>query len=96
MRLLHLQFVIADAERLLCVFGGMQSHFLTERDAWAGDLSELLTEPSPRTDTPVHFPDAHAPQKPFLPPFPIPGTPPPPPPGEQSRFQPYVSATHHF
>ena len=56
------------------------SAFLTFRDAWAGDLSELLTEPTPRTDTPMHFPEAHSPQKPFLPPFPIPGTPPPPPP----------------
>eukprot|EP01052_Picozoa_sp_SAG31_P036593 SAG31_NODE_4595_length_3106_cov_4.715996_1_plen_422_part_00 len=74
---------------------GVQSHFLTERDAWAGDLSELLTEPSPRTDTPLHFPDAHPPQKPFLPPFPIPGTPPPPPPAGWWRAfgPPFCNAT---
>jgi hypothetical protein len=42
--------------------------FLTKRDAWAGDVSELLTEPAPRTDAPMHLPDSHPPAKPWDPP----------------------------
>ena len=42
--------------------------FLTRRDAWAGDLSELLTEKVPRTDAPLHFAEPHPPQKPWTPP----------------------------
>jgi phospholipase C len=38
--------------------------FLTKRDAWAGDFSELLLD-APRTDTPVHLPDALAPAAPW-------------------------------
>lgn len=84
--------LLAHVRPYVCV----QSVFLTERDGWAGDLSELLTETSPRTDTPTHFPDAHAPQKPFLPPFPIPGTPPPPPPSNWWRAfgPPYCNASN--
>jgi phospholipase C len=36
-------------------------NFLTKRDAWAGSFSELLTLKSPRTDAPLHFPDAPPP-----------------------------------
>ena len=53
------------------------SGFLTERDSWAGDMVELLTEPEPRTDTPLHFPAAH----PFTGPWIPAGGMPPPPPG---------------
>jgi phospholipase C len=35
--------------------------FLTMRDSWAGSFAELLTETSPRTDTPMHLPDAPEP-----------------------------------
>lgn len=34
------------------------STFLTKRDAWAGSLGELLTLDEPRTDAPMHLPDA--------------------------------------
>ena len=34
------------------------SGFLTKRDAWAGSLTELFTLDKPRTDAPMHFPDA--------------------------------------
>jgi hypothetical protein len=54
--------------------------FLTRRDAWAGDLSELLTEHLPRTGTPMHLPEAHAPQSPWIPAGGMPPEPPPPPP----------------
>ena len=43
------------------------SNFLTKRDAWAGDLQTLLLD-KPRTDTPMHFPEPPAPQKPWTPP----------------------------
>ena len=32
--------------------------FLTRRDAWAGSFHELLTLDTPRTDAPLHLPDA--------------------------------------
>jgi hypothetical protein len=32
--------------------------FLTQRDAWAGSFHELLTLDQPRTDAPMHLPDA--------------------------------------
>ena len=35
--------------------------FLTKRDAWAGSFDELLTLDTPRTDTPLHLPDAPPP-----------------------------------
>lgn len=35
--------------------------FLTQRDAWAGSLTELLTNDEPSTQGPVHLPDAPAP-----------------------------------
>lgn len=35
-------------------------HFLSERDAWSGSFHEAFTTP-PRTDTPVHLPDAPPP-----------------------------------
>ena len=38
--------------------------YLTRRDAWAGDFSELLLE-APRTDAPMHLPDAVAPVVPW-------------------------------
>lgn len=37
------------------------SSFLTKRDAWAGDFSKELDLASPRTDCPMHMPDAPAP-----------------------------------
>ena len=37
------------------------SGFLTKRDAWAGSFGELLTEKEPRTDAPMHLPDAPPP-----------------------------------
>ena len=40
------------------------SSFLTQRDAWAGDFSELLLD-APRTDAPMHLPDALAPAMPW-------------------------------
>ena len=40
------------------------SSFLTKRDAWAGDFSELLLD-APRTDAPMHLPDALAPAMPW-------------------------------
>ena len=45
------------------------SFFLTKRDAWAGSFEELLLE-NPRTDAPVHLPDAPAPATPWTPPPP--------------------------
>eukprot|EP00931_Biecheleriopsis_adriatica_P121075 TRINITY_DN96156_c0_g1_i1.p1 TRINITY_DN96156_c0_g1~~TRINITY_DN96156_c0_g1_i1.p1 ORF type:complete len:586 (+),score=45.27 TRINITY_DN96156_c0_g1_i1:99-1856(+) len=45
------------------------SFFLTKRDAWAGSFEELLLD-SPRTDTPLHLPDAPLPAKPWDPPPP--------------------------
>jgi hypothetical protein len=33
------------------------STFLTKRDAWAGNLEELLLD-EPRTDAPLHFPES--------------------------------------
>jgi len=56
------------------------SDFLTERDAWAGDLSELLSMATPRADTPLHLPPAHPPQTPWVPAGGMPPEPPPPPP----------------
>jgi len=41
--------------------------FLTERDAWAGNVEELMTEPRPRQDCPMHFPDAPEPVSPWPP-----------------------------
>lgn len=41
--------------------------FLTKRDAWAGSFDELLLD-VPRTDAPMHLPDAPAPAKPWDPP----------------------------
>ncbi|KAJ8599814.1 hypothetical protein CTAYLR_004013 [Chrysophaeum taylorii] len=43
------------------------SSFLTKRDAWAGSFHELLNA-NPRTDTPLHLPDAPDPQAPWDPP----------------------------
>ena len=37
------------------------SSFLTKRDAWAGSFDELLTLSKPRTDAPLHLPDAPPP-----------------------------------
>lgn len=34
------------------------SEFLTKRDEWAGSFDELLTLDQPRTDTPMHLPEA--------------------------------------
>ena len=39
--------------------------FLTGRDAWAGNVEELLTEVQPREDCPLHFPDAPDPAAPW-------------------------------
>lgn len=41
--------------------------FLTKRDAWAGNFEELLLD-EPRTDAPLHLPDAPDPQDPWEPP----------------------------
>jgi len=43
------------------------SFFLTKRDAWAGNFEELLLD-SPRTDAPMHLPDAPPPAAPWDPP----------------------------
>lgn len=45
------------------------SFFLTNRDAWAGNFEELLLE-MPRTDAPLHLPDAPPPATPWSPPPP--------------------------
>lgn len=45
------------------------SFFLTQRDAWAGSFDELLLE-VPRSDTPLHLPDAPLPASPWTPPPP--------------------------
>lgn len=45
------------------------SFFLTNRDAWAGNFEELLLE-TPRTDAPLHLPDAPPPATPWTPPPP--------------------------
>lgn len=39
--------------------------FLTTRDSWAGNIEEILTEAAPRTDCPVHLPDAPDPVSPW-------------------------------
>ena len=39
--------------------------FLTTRDSWAGNIEEVLTEAAPRTDCPVHLPDAPDPVSPW-------------------------------
>jgi phospholipase C len=39
---------------------GLPQH-LTARDSWAGSFGELLTLSKPRTDTPLHLPEAPAP-----------------------------------
>jgi len=41
--------------------------FLTKRDAWAGSFHELLTLDTPRTDAPMHLPEAPPPAKPWDP-----------------------------
>jgi len=46
------------------------SFFLTKRDAWAASFEELLLK-SPRTDAPLHLPDAPLPAKPWDPPPPV-------------------------
>lgn len=43
------------------------SGFLTKRDMWAGSFDELLLD-TPRTDTPLHLPDAPKPAAPWTPP----------------------------
>jgi phospholipase C len=48
--------------------------FLTNRDAWAGSFHELLTEPKPRADAPMHLPDAPLPATPWDPPPPEPSS----------------------
>lgn len=45
------------------------SFFLTKRDAWAGNFEELLLN-EPRTDAPLHLPDAPPPATPWTPPPP--------------------------
>uniref|UniRef100_A0A7S3JZJ1 Phosphoesterase n=1 Tax=Aureoumbra lagunensis TaxID=44058 RepID=A0A7S3JZJ1_9STRA len=42
--------------------------FLTKRDAWAGTFDELFSESSPRTDTPLHLPQAPNASSPWDPP----------------------------
>jgi len=37
--------------------------FLTERDAWSGSFDEVFTLAQPRTDAPMHLPDAPAPSQ---------------------------------
>ena len=64
----------ATVKSLFNLSGG----FLTRRDAWAGDLSELLTEAAPRSDTPLHLPAAHAPTGAWVPAGGMPAPPPPP------------------
>eukprot|EP00930_Biecheleria_cincta_P100062 TRINITY_DN91677_c0_g1_i1.p1 TRINITY_DN91677_c0_g1~~TRINITY_DN91677_c0_g1_i1.p1 ORF type:complete len:610 (-),score=110.75 TRINITY_DN91677_c0_g1_i1:521-2080(-) len=47
------------------------SFFLTKRDAWAGSFDELLLD-APRSDAPMHLPDAPPPAAPWDPPPPRP------------------------
>jgi hypothetical protein len=56
------------------LFGGPDWRYLTKRDAWAAPFDELLTLQEPRTDAPMHLPDA-----------PSSGHPPPPPPPPDFR-----------
>ena len=59
--------------------------FLTDRDAWAGNLEELLLDvPRQPDDMPMHLPNAPKPSSPWAPwpprgPTPAPPAPPPPP-----------------
>lgn len=47
------------------------SHFLTKRDAWAGNFEELLLDaPRPEADMPYHLPEAPKPAAPWDPPPP--------------------------
>ena len=48
----ELTSIVATTKNLFNLSG-----FLTKRDMWSGSLDELLLD-APRTDTPMHLPDA--------------------------------------
>ena len=57
--------IAATAKRLFNLTG-----YLTNRDAWAGEMDELLSDEL-RDDSPLHLPEAPQPAHPFPPPPPI-------------------------
>ena len=55
----HSQFEHSSISATLVELFGLPN-YLTKRDAWAGSFAELLTLDTPRTDAPMHLPDAYA------------------------------------